>query len=60
MRMKFYRIPTKREEQLIESLIRQSSLEMPENWKERLLVCPMEDGGMGSLYLFPQEFHSGR
>ena len=26
---------------------------MPENWKNGLLVCPMDDGEMGSLYLFP-------
>ena len=52
--MKFYRIPTKQEEQLIELLVHKSSLEMSEDWKNGLLVCPMYDGEMGSLYLFPQ------
>lgn len=52
--MKFYRIPTRKEEQLIELLVRKSSLGMPEDWKNGLLVSPMNDGGMGSLELFPQ------
>ena len=52
--MKFYRIPTKQEEQLIELLVHKSSLEMSEDWKNGLLVCPMDDGEMRSLYLFPQ------
>lgn len=52
--MKFYRIPTKTEEKLIELLIRKSSIEMPKDWKDGLLVCPMNDGGMGSLYLLPE------
>lgn len=51
--MKFYRIPTRKEEQLIELLIHKSSLGIPEDWKNGLLVSPMNDGGMGSLYLFP-------
>lgn len=52
--MKSYRIPTKQEEQLIDLLVLKSSLEISEDWKDGLLVCPMDDGGMGSLYLFPQ------
>lgn len=52
--MKFYRMPTRQEEQLIELLIHKSFLEIPEDWKNGLLVCPMNDGEMGSLYLFPQ------
>ena len=36
--MKFYRIPTKQEEQLIELLVHKSSLEMSEDWKNGLLV----------------------
>ena len=52
--MKFYRIPTKQEEQLIELLVHKSSLKMSEDWKNGLLVCPMDDGEMGGLYLFPQ------
>lgn len=42
--MKFYRIPTKQEEQLIELLVHKSSLEMSEDWKNGLLVRPMDDG----------------
>lgn len=41
--MKFYRRPTKQEEQLIELLIHESSLKVPEDWKNELLVCPMND-----------------
>lgn len=52
--MKFYRRPTRQEEELIELLVHKSSLVMPENWKNGLLVCPVSDGEMGSLYLFPQ------
>lgn len=52
--MKFYRRPTKQEEQLIELLTHESSLKVPEDWKNELLVCPMNDGEMGGLYLFPQ------
>lgn len=52
--MKFYRKPTSQEEKLIELLIHKSSLRMPKDWKDGLLVCPMSDGEMGSLYLFPQ------
>ena len=35
--MKFYRIPTKQEEQLIELLVHKSSLKMSEDWKNGLL-----------------------
>lgn len=52
--MSFDRIPTKQEEQLIELLVHKSSLKIPEDWKNGLLVCPMNDGEMGSLYLFPR------
>lgn len=52
--MKLYRTPTMQEEQLIELLVHKSYLEMPKDWKNGLLVCPMNDGEMGSLYLFPQ------
>ena len=52
--MKFYRIQTKQEEQLMELLVHKSSLETSEDWQNGLLVCPMDDGEMGSLYLFLQ------
>lgn len=50
--MESIRIPTKKEERLLEVLIKNASIPFPSNWKEGLLVCPMDDGGMGSLYLF--------
>lgn len=52
--MTLYRTPTIQEEQLVELLVHKSSLEMPKDWKNGLLVYPMNDGGMGSLYLFTQ------
>lgn len=42
--MKSYRIPTRKEEQLIELLVHKSSLGMPEDWKNGLLVSRMNDG----------------
>ena len=41
------------EERLIELLVQKSSINFPDNWKVNLLVKSMKDGGMGSLYLFP-------
>ena len=46
--------PTPQEEKLLEILIRKSSIQFPSNWKDDLLVRPMKDDGMGSLYLFPR------
>lgn len=51
--MELNREPTTQEKKLIELLVSKSSLELPDNWKDRLLVRPMDDGGMGSLYLLP-------
>jgi len=51
--MELNRKPTIQEERLLELLIKKSSLELPDNWKDNLLVRPMDDGDMGSLYLFP-------
>ena len=48
------RKPTIEEERLLELLVKKSSTTIPENWKDGLLVHPMDDEGMGSLYLFPQ------
>jgi hypothetical protein len=48
------RRPTPQEEQLLELLIKKSSLSIPKDWKDGLIVCSMDDGEMGSLYLFPQ------
>jgi hypothetical protein len=52
--MELSRKPTIQEEKLLELLVQKSSMAIPENWKDRLLVRPMDDGEMGSLYLFPQ------
>lgn len=49
------RKPTERELKLLELLIVGATMTFPENWKERLMVLPMDDGGMGSLYLFVDE-----
>jgi hypothetical protein len=46
------RKPTDLEIKLIEVLINKSSLKFPD-WKEKLMVQPMNDGKMGSLTLFP-------
>ncbi len=52
--MELNRKPTIQEERLLELLVKKSSIAIPENWKDGLLVRPMDDGEMGSLYLFPQ------
>ena len=51
--MELNRQPTKQEERLLALLIKKSSVIFPGNWKDNLLVRPMDDGEMGSLYLFP-------
>jgi len=47
------RKPTVQEEQLLEYLVLRSSFPISMDWKNGLTVCPMDDGGMGSLLLFP-------
>ncbi|MFC6101249.1 DUF6984 family protein [Olivibacter domesticus] len=49
------RKPTERELKLLELLIVGSKMTFPEKWKQSLKVSPMDDGGMGSLYLFVDE-----
>jgi len=51
--MESNRKPTKDEERLLEFLIHKASVGITSNWKTSLLVQPMKDDGMGSLYLFP-------
>lgn len=41
------------EKRLLDALIKKSSLKLSEDWDKNLLVAPMADGEMGSLYLFP-------
>lgn len=52
--MELSRKPTIQEERLLEYLVKKSKVIIPENWKDGLMVCPMDDGEMGSLYLIPQ------
>ena len=42
---------TQSEERLLEFLINRASTKVPNDWKEKLIVYPMDDGEMGSLYL---------
>ena len=53
--MESKRKPTYQEITLIELLIKKASITVSDHWKERILVCPMDDGGMGSLYLSSKE-----
>ena len=48
------RKPSADEERLIDALIRRSTKELSEDWKSVLTVEAMNDGGMGSLLLFPE------
>jgi hypothetical protein len=47
--------PSQQQERLIELLINKADVNFPANWKDGLFIKPMEDGGMGSLYLFPKD-----
>jgi hypothetical protein len=51
--MELNRKPTTQEVKLLELLVPNAATPVPKDWKENILVCPMNDGGMGSLYLFP-------
>lgn len=50
--MEVIRKLTKEEELLITFLVEKSSTNIPSNWKDNLLAVPLNDGNMGSLYLF--------
>ena len=43
------------EERLIDFLINKVSLKMASGWKTEFMVKPMDDGGMGSLVLYPRD-----
>ncbi|MFZ6663659.1 DUF6984 family protein [Peijinzhouia sedimentorum] len=59
--MVFERLISEKESKLLEILIRNSGLEMSEDWKSKLLVRSMDDNDMGSLLLFPNgEVKEGR
>lgn len=46
---------TTREELLLNELISRSHIVLPSNWRTTLLASDLDDGGMGSLSLYPQE-----
>lgn len=52
--MKSNRKPTEKEIRLIKHLIGNHSICLSEHWESELLVSDMDDGGMGSLVLYPQ------
>ena len=51
--MELSRRPTEKEINLLRLLIIKSEMDFSENWENNLLVSPMKDGEMGSLYLYP-------
>jgi hypothetical protein len=51
--MESIRKPTKDEMGLLKLLVKNASIKIPNNWNKNLLVQNMNDGQMGSLYLFP-------
>ena len=52
--MEINRKPTNHEVKLITLLLNKSRLSFPDDWYKKLLVRQMNDGEMGSLYLFPE------
>lgn len=52
--MESNRKPTIQEEKLIERLLKKSFMDIAKDWKEGLLVRPMDNGMGDSLYLFPK------
>lgn len=53
--MELNRTPTKTEKNLIGFLIKQSSKESLLDCLDTILVCPMNDGGMGSILIFNKD-----
>lgn len=48
------RKPTGRELSFITYMIREGKGKISARWSETLMVAPMDDGGMGSLLLYPE------
>lgn len=44
----------------LEYLIRQSDVHLPNGWQDELMVEDMDDGGMGSLTLYPPIYSAER
>ncbi|MBD8388715.1 hypothetical protein [Dysgonomonas sp. BGC7] len=54
--MEYKREPTEKEKKLINLLIKRSTISYNRNWNKPLLVSPMNDGNMGSLFLYPKGY----
>ncbi len=55
------RKPTEQELRFIDYMIREGQGKIHKGWSENLMVAPMDDGGMGSLLLYPHgEAKQGR
>ncbi|MBB4037101.1 hypothetical protein GGR21_003016 [Dysgonomonas hofstadii] len=54
--MNIKRKPTTKELMLLKILVNKSSIHIPADWDKDLMVLPMIDGGMGSLFLLPQRY----
>jgi len=51
--MQSYRKLLQQEIRLLTILIEKASITLPEDWQEKMIVCSMDDGHMGSLRLYP-------
>ena len=54
------RLPSPEEERFLVFMVKQAALTLPANWQQSLRVKAMDDGGMGSLLLFPDGTESGK
>ena len=55
------RKPTDQELRFVAYMIREGKGELSARWSETLMVAPMDDGGTGSLLLYPDgRIHAGR
>ena len=50
---------TEAEEGFLQFMIEKAKLKMKEDWKLTIRAAPMDEGGMGSLVLFPNGTQSG-
>ncbi len=53
--MQLNRKLSQQEMRLLEFLVGKSSMSLPVNWQETITARSMNDGGMGSLLLFPDD-----
>ena len=52
---KKYKTMQKGEKAALEYLVKQASLQLPNDWAENLFVQKMDDGGMGSFLIFKNQ-----